>query len=532
MMKQMLIVIGILLIFGCADVSKENQLQTGCSGGSESTPENEYISPAPTPSDTTAPTISSTSPSSTTDISFSSNITITFSESMDSASINTSNFTLVDNSGNSVTGEVSYSSNVATFNPSSDLNIGTTYTITVGTGVKDSAGNALASSSSITFSPMWTQHLGTINQDYAYGITTDSSGSIDVTGYTSGNFGTYVNAGTQDIFLAKYDSNGVRQWILQQGTIRSDRVREVTIDSNGDVYVVGETEGGLDGNTNAGNTDIFLVKYNTNGVRQWTKQFGTSSYDNGQSVAIDLSNNVYVSGYGPTISKFDSNGNKIWNQQLDGSQGSHGVDTDSNGNIYVAGTTSASLDGNTSYGKADLFIVKYNSNGVKQWTKQLGTSEIDYAYGLVTDANGNSFFTGYTYGSLDGNISAGGTDIFLVKYNSNGVRQWTRQHGSNLSERAYGITADSSGNIYVTGETGGSLDSNANAGDIDVFVVKYNSNGVKQWTKQLGTSNGETAEDIATDSSGNIYVAVIGVTSTVMLTRVASTVLDRKILRL
>jgi hypothetical protein len=152
MSKQILIVLGILLVFGCADVSKENQLQTGCSESSESTPANEYVSPAPSTPDTKAPTISSASPSSeATSISVSSDITITFSESMDSSTINTSNITLKLMGTVGISGTVSYNNNVATFNPSSDLNHNHTYTVTVGTGVKDSAGNALGSSSSWRF---------------------------------------------------------------------------------------------------------------------------------------------------------------------------------------------------------------------------------------------------------------------------------------------------------------------------------------------------------------------------------------------
>jgi Raf kinase inhibitor-like YbhB/YbcL family protein len=102
--------------------------------------------------DTIAPTISSTSPSSgATDISISSDVTITFSEEMDSSTINTSNITVQDSGGNSVSGAVSYSSKVATFNPTSDLSHSTVYTVTVGTGVKDTSGNALASSLSRNF---------------------------------------------------------------------------------------------------------------------------------------------------------------------------------------------------------------------------------------------------------------------------------------------------------------------------------------------------------------------------------------------
>ena len=94
----------------------------------------------------------------------------------------------------------------------------------------------------------------------------------------------------------------------------------------------------------------------------------------------------------------------------------NGVATDSSGNVYVTGGTKGGLDGNTSAGDTDLFVVKYNSSGTKQWTKQLGTSSTDNATGVATDSSGNVYVTGYTGGGLDGNTSAGGIDLFVVKY--------------------------------------------------------------------------------------------------------------------
>ena len=84
--------------------------------------------------------------------------------------------------------------------------------------------------------------------------------------------------------------------------------------------------------------------------------------------------------------------------------------------------TSGDLDG-TNAGGVDLVIVKYNSSGTKQWTKQLGTSSSDYAYGIATDSSDNIFVAGDTTGGLDGNTSAGSNDIFVVKYNSSGTKQ-------------------------------------------------------------------------------------------------------------
>ena len=96
---------------------------------------------------------------------------------------------------------------------------------------------------------------------------------------------------------------------------------------------------------------------------------------------------------------------------------------DSSDNIYVTGYTAGGLVGNTTSGGTDLFLVKYNSSGVKQWTKQLGTSETDVTLSVSVDSSDNIYVTGYTEGGLDGNTNAGGMDIFLVKYNSSGVKQ-------------------------------------------------------------------------------------------------------------
>jgi uncharacterized delta-60 repeat protein len=281
--------------------------------------------------------------------------------------------------------------------------------------------------------------LGTSSNDYGRGVAVDSSDNIYVTGYTEGGLDNNTNSGNDDIFLVKYNSSGTKQWTKQLGTSSTDYGYGVTVDSSDNIYVTGHTEGDLDNNTNSGSSDLFLVKYNSSGTKQWTQQLGTSSLDDGRGVTVDSSDN-----------------------------------------IYVTGTTGGGLDGNTGLGGADIFLVKYNSSGTKQWTQQLGTSSNDYGRGVAVDSSDNIYVTGYTEGGLDNNTNSGDTDIFLVKYNSSGTKQWTKQLGTESRDHGYGIVKDSSDNIYVTGYTEGGLDGNTNSGAYDLFLVKYNSDGVLQ----------------------------------------------------
>ena len=151
-----------------------------------------------------------------------------------------------------------------------------------------------------------------------------------------------------------------------------------------------------------------------------------------------------------------------------------GVATDFSGNVYVAGFIDS---------LPDLFVVKYNSSGAEQWTQQLVSSGDDRARGVATDSSGNVYVAGYTKGGLDGNSNSGNRDAFVVKYNSSGTKQWTKQHGTsnaNVQWGEGGVATDSSGNVYVTGITKGGLDGNTSAGDYDIYLVKYNSSGTKQ----------------------------------------------------
>ncbi len=142
----------------------------------------------------------------------------------------------------------------------------------------------------------WTQQLGTSSDDYGYGIASDSSDNVYVTGYTKGDLAGNTSAGTLDFFVVKYNSRGVKQWTQQLGTSSTDNGISITSDSSVNVYVTGVTEGGLDGNTIAGINDLIVVKYNSSGVKQWTQQLGTSSTDDGKSITSDSSGNVYVTG--------------------------------------------------------------------------------------------------------------------------------------------------------------------------------------------------------------------------------------------
>ena len=129
----------------------------------------------------------------------------------------------------------------------------------------------------------------------------------------------------------------------------------------------------------------------------------------------------------------------------------YGVTVDSSNNIYVTGYTTRGLDGNTRFGSYDFFLVKYDSSGTKQWTRQLGSSGEDKGWGVAVDSSNNIYVTGNTQAELDGNTHLGHNDIFLVKYDSSGTKQWTQQFGTTSNEYGFGVTVDSSDNIYVTG---------------------------------------------------------------------------------
>jgi hypothetical protein len=104
-------------------------------------------------------------------------------------------------------------------------------------------------------------------EDDAKGVAVDGSGNACVAGFTYGGLDGSTQAGGYDIFLVKYSPAGERLWTRQQGTAGRDRANGVAVDASGNAYVAGVTAGGLDGNTNAGDYDFFLVKYNQAGMR-------------------------------------------------------------------------------------------------------------------------------------------------------------------------------------------------------------------------------------------------------------------------
>ena len=157
------------------------------------------------------------------------------------------------------------------------------------------------------------------------------------------------------------------------------------------------------------------------------------------------------------------------------------VGTDTSGNVYVTGSTTGGLDGNTLAGAYDFYVTKYNNSGVKLYTKQLGVaSAVTVGTAVATDANGNVYVAGYTTGGLDGNTMTGSThDFFVTKYNNSGVKLYTKQLGV-AGRKTVGIAVaiDASSNVYVAGYTTGALDGNSLRGTVDFFVTKYNSFGV------------------------------------------------------
>jgi hypothetical protein len=208
--------------------------------------------------------------------------------------------------------------------------------------------------------------------DTAHGVSADHQGNVYVTGETAGAFDDSTNAGGLDGFLIKLDEHGGRHWVRQFGTAGFDQSFSVAADDSGNVYVAGGTEGDL-GGTSAGGYDAFVRGYDAAGNLLWTTQFGTSGFEQCNAITTDGLGNVYVSGftegelggrpnvgfYDVFVSKLDATGNLLWARMFgsDTDDRGHGISTDGQGNIYLAGITLGDLF-SVNQGDYDAFVAK------------------------------------------------------------------------------------------------------------------------------------------------------------------------------
>jgi hypothetical protein len=140
------------------------------------------------------------------------------------------------------------------------------------------------------------------------------------------------------------------------------------------------------------------------------------------------------------------------------------------------------------------------------WLRQFGTTAADDAEGVAADSVGDVYVVGQTFGSLPGQTSAGMIDAFVRKYDPAGNEIWTRQFGSAERDLAKGVAVDGAGNAWVVGETFGSLPGQRSHGGWDAFVRMYDPAGNEVWTHQFGGGGGERAAGVAFDGTGHAYV--------------------------
>ncbi len=333
----------------------------------------------------------------------------------------------------------------------------------------------------------WAKSAGGNNTNVEQRIATDANGNVLVTGVFNSptiTFGT-VTLTTGSFFIVKYDASGNVLWAKSAGEQSQCYSRSIATDANGNVLVIGHfTSPTITfGTTTLINTnafsDIFIVKYDANGNVLWAKSASGKTQDTGIGITTDANGNILVTG-GFTSST-----------------------------ITFGITTLSNAD--TSLGGADIFIVKYDTNGNVLWAKSAGGNYSEFGTSVATDANGNVLVTGFfssdtiTFG-IDTLTNAGANDIFVVKYNASGNMLWAKSAGGIEAENSGTIATDINANVLLTGSFFSQTITLTNVGGFDIFIVKYDASGNVLWAKSAGGIFQDYGVGIASNVDGDVLL--------------------------
>ncbi len=340
----------------------------------------------------------------------------------------------------------------------------------------------------------WTRIYGGVQDDWGSSVQQTSDGGYIVAGVTL-SFG----AGGADVYLIKTNASGDTQWTRTYGGTDDDEGWSVQQTSDGGYIVAGWTY-----SFGAGNySDVYLIKTNASGDTQWTRAFGGDSLDWGSSVRQTSDGGYIVAGYTRSFGaggddfyliKTNASGDTQWTRTFGGTGDDVGesVQQTSDSGYIVAGTT-------TSFGAGftDVYLTKTNASGDTQWTRTYGGTSWDYGLSVQQTSDGGYIVAGFT-----SSFGAGWDDVYLIKTNASGDTQWTRTYGGTGGDYDQSVQQTSDSGYIVAGWT-----ESFGAGLDDVYLIKTNASGDTQWTRTYGGTNYDVGYSAQQTSDGGYVIA-------------------------
>lgn len=287
----------------------------------------------------------------------------------------------------------------------------------------------------------WSRTFGGSNYDYGYYVKQTLDSGYILIGDTYS-----FSSGANDIWLIKTDEHGEEQWNNTFGGIHYEWGYCVQPTSDGGYILTG-----VFSNISADSSDLILIKTDENGEEEWTRYFGGNSFDAGVYVIENDEGDYIATGYTSTsasecnvwLIKVNATGESLWSRSYGGTGRDEGrcVQQTEDGGYAIAG-------GTMSFGGSDkdAWLIKTDENGDSLWSQVYGGSNEDYAYIVRVEEAGGYFLAGYTI-----SYSAGNRDVWLLRTNDVGDLLWTKSIGGSGFETAYGAQGDENGGWIITG---------------------------------------------------------------------------------
>ena len=298
-----------------------------------------------------------------------------------------------------------------------------------------------------------------------------------------------------------------------------DGIEDITEDSSGNIFITGYSDSKVlptqmvpgayyNGTLSLGGTlsDLFLLKFTSNGVLLWATYYGGGGDEHGTSLAIDQNDNIYLTGY-TTSPNFPTQ--------------------------VLVGAYNVGVGGGGGFGYEDSFIIKFNSSGARLWATFFGGNYATHAMSVVTDASNNLFLTGFTNCDTGFPIqnSAGAfnqatklgpvgppytKDIFIAKFDPAGLLLWSTYYGGAANDYAVKMCVAPSGNIFITGNTASAdfktqdpgsayMDITLN-GTKDAYILEFSNAGALIWSTYIGGNTYDMGDAIHCLPNGDVYV--------------------------